>query len=102
MSRKDFLVISLILLGVLSEGILLINVWAQVPTKAQIAFHSDRDGNFEIYVMDADGKNQRNLTNHPYGNFFPDWFDPAVVRPFSVSPAGKLSAILGQLKQSSK
>ena len=33
--------------------------------RAQIAFVSDRDGNPEIYVMDADGKNQRRLTEHP-------------------------------------
>ncbi len=30
---------------------------------AQIAFNSDRDGNFEVYVMDADGSNPTSLTN---------------------------------------
>ena len=28
-------------------------------------FTSLRDGNTEIYAMDADGGNQENLTNHP-------------------------------------
>ena len=46
---------------------------AQVPQKAQIVFHSDRDGNSEIYVMDADGKNQRNLTNDPAEDWSPSW-----------------------------
>ena len=33
------------------------------PREARILFDSNRDGNFEIYVMDADGSNQRRLTN---------------------------------------
>ncbi|MCH8294258.1 PD40 domain-containing protein [Candidatus Poribacteria bacterium] len=43
----------------------LISVRAQAPKQAQIAFVSYRDGNGEVYVMDAEGKNLRNLTNHP-------------------------------------
>ena len=42
--------------------------------KPQIAFTSARDGNSEIYVMDADGKNHRRLTNHPTTDFHPSWF----------------------------
>ena len=30
----------------------------------KIAFQSDRDGNFEIYVMNADGSGQMNLSNN--------------------------------------
>jgi Tol biopolymer transport system component len=33
------------------------------PDNQQIAFTSDRDGNSEVYVMDADGQNVRRLTN---------------------------------------
>ena len=29
--------------------------------------------NYEIYVMDADGENQENLTNHPLDDRDPDW-----------------------------
>ncbi len=36
--------------------------------QGKIAFVSDRDGNAEIYVMDADGSNQTNLTNNPANN----------------------------------
>jgi TolB protein len=38
-----------------------------------IAFMSDRDGNFEIYVMEPDGSNQLNLTNHPASDSSPSW-----------------------------
>ena len=39
----------------------------------RIVFTSFRDGNYEIYVMDADGGNQENLTNHPAYDSQPDW-----------------------------
>ena len=41
--------------------------------KPQIAFVSWRDGNSEIYVMDADGNNQIRLTNHPEEDSSPSW-----------------------------
>ena len=34
---------------------------------------SYRDGNSEIYAMDADGKNPQNLTNHPAEDWSPSW-----------------------------
>ena len=51
-------------------------------------------------VMDVDGNNQRRLTNNAAEDRFPDWFDPAFARP--VSPAGKLGATWGWLKQNSE
>ncbi|MBI1926910.1 sigma-70 family RNA polymerase sigma factor [Candidatus Poribacteria bacterium] len=39
----------------------------------KIAFFSNRDGNEEIYVMDADGKNPTNLTRHPAVDAGPSW-----------------------------
>ena len=38
-----------------------------------IAFQSERDGNFEIYVMNADGSDQRNLTRNPAADIAPAW-----------------------------
>jgi hypothetical protein len=38
------------------------------PDGRRIAFESNRDGNSEIYVMNADGSNQRNLTNFASAN----------------------------------
>ena len=52
------------------------------PDGKRIAFSSDRDGhfnipgglpNYEVYVMDADGGNQRNLTNNPNDDSSPSW-----------------------------
>lgn len=43
-------------------------VWS--PDGRQIAFESDRTGNYDIWVMNADGTNQINLTS---GNFATDW-----------------------------
>ena len=43
------------------------------PDGSRIAFHSDRDGNAEIYVMNADGSGQTNLTNNPAEDGLPAW-----------------------------
>ena len=44
-----------------------------VEADAQIAFMSRRDGKPEIYVMDADGGNPRNLTNNRDNDWWPSW-----------------------------
>ena len=41
---------------------------AFTPDSGKIVFGSDRDGNFEVYVMNADGSNQIRLTNNPFGH----------------------------------
>ena len=71
--RQKFVYTSLGCIILLSSAILLIDVRAQAQKQAQIAFHSNRDGNNEIYIMDADGKNLRNITNNPAGDWFPAW-----------------------------
>jgi hypothetical protein len=39
----------------------------------KIAFDSDRDGNMEIYAMNADGSSPTNLTKDMADDAFPDW-----------------------------
>jgi len=39
----------------------------------KIAFTSYRDGSPEVYVMNADGTDPRNLTNHPAWDLDPAW-----------------------------
>ena len=43
------------------------------PDGTRIAFRSQRDGNDEIYVMNADGTCQRNLTNDAVNDWSPAW-----------------------------
>lgn len=44
------------------------------PDGTMIAFSSDRDGNSELYVMDASGLNQTRITNRPEAfDFEPAW-----------------------------
>ena len=39
----------------------------------KIAFTSNRDGNYEIYVMNSDGSEQINLTNNPADDGYTSW-----------------------------
>jgi len=43
------------------------------PDGQQLAFASGRDGNSEIYVMNADGSNVRRLTNNAAPDYQPTW-----------------------------
>src|SRR3989304_6255278 len=47
-----------------------IEFWAK---KFKITFVSDRDDNYEIYTMDADGSNQKNITNNKAVDGSPAW-----------------------------
>ena len=58
---------------ILASVLVLTPLMAVVDAQAQIAFVSKRDGNPEIYVMDADGKNQRRLTNNRHEDWSPSW-----------------------------
>ena len=52
-----------------------VSVWAGTfpGPNGQIAFVSLRDGNDEIYVMDAEGGDQTNLSNNDADDFNPSW-----------------------------
>ena len=41
------------------------------PRPSQIAFACQRDGNLEIYIMNADGTSQTRLTNHFHLDYEP-------------------------------
>ena len=61
----------LILAGVVALNLTPLMIVA--GAQAQIAFASNRDGDLEIYVMDADGGNLRKLTNNSDGDADPVW-----------------------------
>jgi len=48
--------------------------FALSPDGRRILFHTNRDGNFEIYLANADGTNPRNLTNHPSEDVTATWW----------------------------
>ena len=52
-----------------------------------IAFQSDRSGNEDIWIMDTDGTNLRNLTNDPAADSEPEW-SPDGTRIAFVSDRG--------------
>lgn len=43
------------------------------PEEGPIVFQSDRDGNWEIYLMNADGSGQARLTDDPAQDWLPRW-----------------------------
>ena len=48
-------------------------VLAKAPETAKVVFTSRRDGNFEIYIMNPDGSDQINLTQHRARDSAPVW-----------------------------
>ena len=58
------------------------------PDGRQIAFWSNRDGNEDIYVMNADGSNARRLTNHPASDSSPTWSPSGTQIAFASDRAG--------------
>jgi Tol biopolymer transport system component len=48
--------------------------WARwAPDGQHIVFHSNREGNFELYVMNRDGGDPMRLTDYPGVDQFPEW-----------------------------
>ena len=62
---------------------------------SKIAFASDRNGNVEIYVMDADGSNPVNLTNHPAAGTYPSWLPDVMKTLIDSKSWGRVKAGFG-------
>jgi Tol biopolymer transport system component len=43
------------------------------PSGLRISITSNRDGNYEIYVMDSDGGNVQQVTSHPERDDYSVW-----------------------------
>ena len=65
------LVFSMIIFLLICGGVF--RVLAKVPTTPKILFTSTRDGNREVYMMNPDGSQQVNLTQHPAGDLGAVW-----------------------------
>lgn len=63
------IVVTMSMSGFSAQAIDPVEDWRQ----SKIVFDSMRDGNFEIYVMNADGSDQQRLTNWDRGDQFPAW-----------------------------
>jgi TolB protein len=56
--------------------------------RGSLAFQSDRDGNWEIYIVEADGTNLKRLTNHPTADLQPAWSPDGRFLAFSSERTG--------------
>ena len=65
------LIFSLILLVLMCGGVC--RVFAEAPTTPKILFTSLRDGNREVYMMNPDGSEQVNLTQHRATDLLAVW-----------------------------
>ena len=63
-----FVLLILLMLNVCASSL-----FAKVPTTPKILFTSTRDGNYEVYMMNPDGSEQVNLTQHPAGDLLAAW-----------------------------
>ena len=59
------------------------------PTGDQIIFESNREGNWDIYTMDLDGKNQQKVTLHKKDDRRPSWHPSGQKIIFESNRSGK-------------
>ena len=65
------LIFSMILVLVVCGAVC--QVFSEAPTTPKILFTSERDGNREVYMMNPDGSEQVNLTQHPATDLEAAW-----------------------------
>lgn len=68
------------------------------PDGTEIVFQTNRDGNEKVYIMNDDGSNPFNLSNHPAEDCCGYWYNGILPSATPVSPQGKLITIWGQIK----
>ena len=71
--RQAELVILIVVSVIAGYGCKKRQPWANSNKQYKIAFTSRRDGNAEIYVMNADGSGLKNLTNNPAPDYDACW-----------------------------
>lgn len=76
-ARSEVAIIKVLILSAAIMALLMFShstaVMAQAPETEKIVFVSKRDGNAEIYIMNPDGSEQINLTQHPAEDYDPAW-----------------------------
>ncbi|MCE2415654.1 TolB family protein [Candidatus Poribacteria bacterium] len=70
--RTQYLPVSFVL-SVVILGASVCPVLAKAPDTAKVVFASSRDGNYEIYLMNPDGSEQVNITNHRANDISAVW-----------------------------
>jgi hypothetical protein len=64
-----------------------------LSTNGRIAFITDKDGNFELYTINADGTNLQRVTNTSIGEAYPTWSPNGAEIVFVDTLNGGLSVI---------
>lgn len=69
------------------------------PNGQQILFESNRDGNWELYLMNLDGTNQQRLTQNEANDRRPSWHPEGEVILFESDRSGKVELYTLSLKK---
>ncbi len=64
------------------------------PDGSQILYAANHDGDLEIYVVGADGSDQRQLTDNGGQDFFPSWSPDGKTIVFSSDRSGAVELYL--------